>query len=75
MAEPGRHFSSLSCYLLMRIIGKRNKYGRICYHVNDSLYHSFNAILMDGMTFEKESDQFYAALDQNGKTVPIKNFE
>jgi len=63
MAEPGRHFSSLSCYLMMRVIGKRVKYGRTCYHVNESLYHSFNAILMDGMTFEKEKNQFYAALD------------
>lgn len=25
IAEPGRHFSSEACSLLMRVIGKRNK--------------------------------------------------
>lgn len=52
IAEPGRHFSRNSFYLLTRILGKRVKHGKPCYHMNDSLYHSFNCNLMDGVSFE-----------------------
>jgi diaminopimelate decarboxylase len=52
VAEPGRHFSQESCHLAVRVIGKRVKNQKLCYHVNDGLYHSFNGILMDGMNFE-----------------------
>jgi diaminopimelate decarboxylase len=55
MAEPGRYFSSGSCYLATRVIGKREKQGRICYHINDSIYHSFNCILMDGFSIEDDN--------------------
>lgn len=55
IAEPGRHFSSNSCHLAMRVIGKREKNGRNCYHVNDGLYHSFNIILMDGFSLEGDN--------------------
>lgn len=51
-AEPGRHFSNESCHLAMRVIGKRKKYGKDCYHLNDSLYHSLNNIIMDGFSLE-----------------------
>ena len=65
IAEPGRHFSSNSCYLLFRVMTKRLKQGKICYHVNDSLYHSFNCILMDGISFENQKDQFYDVSQDN----------
>jgi diaminopimelate decarboxylase len=71
IAEPGRHFSSNTCYLATKVIGKRIKEGRICYHINDSLYHSFNCILMDGVSFEGSDDQFYAAIDDNGKRLDL----
>jgi len=54
IAEPGRHFSSNSCFLAMRVMTRRIKSGKLCYHVNDSLYHSFNCILMDGVSFEND---------------------
>jgi diaminopimelate decarboxylase len=63
VAEPGRHFSQETCWLAVRVIGKREKMEKICYHVNDgfffvifSLYHSFNLILMDGVSFENQTD-------------------
>ncbi len=34
IAEPGRHFSSYSSYLLTRVIGKRQKNNKPCYHLN-----------------------------------------
>jgi diaminopimelate decarboxylase len=35
IAEPGRHFSQESGHLAVRVIGKRNKMGKTCYHLND----------------------------------------
>ncbi|CAK69987.1 unnamed protein product (macronuclear) [Paramecium tetraurelia] len=66
IAEPGRHFSANTCYLLFRIMTKRIKHGRLCYHVNESLYHSFNCVLMDGITFENENDQLYSVFNSDG---------
>lgn len=54
IAEPGRHFSSNTCHLLFKVMSKRLKGGKLCYHVNESLYHSFNCILMDGVSFEND---------------------
>lgn len=34
IAEPGRHLSSRGFYLLTRILGKRMKSGKPCYHLN-----------------------------------------
>ncbi|CAD8150165.1 unnamed protein product [Paramecium octaurelia] len=65
IAEPGRHFSANTCYLLFRIMTKRIKHGRLCYHVNESLYHSFNCVLMDGISFENENDQLYSVLNSD----------
>lgn len=52
IAEPGRHFSNTCCHLGLRIIGKREKRGKLCYHVNDSLYHMMNCVSMDGFSME-----------------------
>lgn len=41
IAEPGRHFSQETCHLAVRVIGKREKMAKICYHVNDG-FSSFN---------------------------------
>lgn len=64
MAEPGRHFSSNTCYLATRVLAKRVKKEKNCYHLNDSLYHSFNCNLMDGVSFENSNDQFYLKVNE-----------
>ena len=46
---------------------RRMKSNRLCYHVNDSLYHSFNCILMDGVSFEQDQNQYYATSDKDGR--------
>lgn len=45
--------------------------GKTCYHINDGLYHSFNMNLMDGVSFENQTDQFYSKTDENGLDLPI----
>lgn len=67
MAEPGRHFSSDSCHLLTRVIGRRVKGGRVCYHINDSLYHSFNSKIMDGLNLSGAEDQVYGTNEELGR--------
>jgi diaminopimelate decarboxylase len=75
MAEPGRHFSSYSFYLLTRVLGKRVKAGKTCFHLNESLYHSFNGNLMDGLTFEQQ-DQFYGRLNpRTGESTDLGKME
>lgn len=73
MAEPGRHFSAYSFYLLTRVLGKRVKAGKTCFHLNESLYHSFNCNLMDGLSFEN-TEQFYGQLDPRGP-APLGEME
>jgi diaminopimelate decarboxylase len=34
IAEPGRHMSSRCFYVATRIMGKRTKNGKPCYHLN-----------------------------------------
>lgn len=63
IAEPGRHFSGNAFYLLTRVLGKRLKNGKPCYHLNESLYHSFNCNIMDGVSFENSTSQFYSKMD------------
>jgi len=63
VAEPGRFFSS-DCFLLCtRVIGERIKEGKKCLHINDSVYHSFNCMIMDNISFERDGGQFYKRLD------------
>jgi len=74
IAEPGRHFSAQTFYLLTRVLGKRTKSGMPCYHLNESLYHSFNCNIMDGVSFEDSTEQFYGKVE-NSTNVSINQKE
>jgi diaminopimelate decarboxylase len=69
MAEPGRHFSSKTFYLLTRIIGKRIKSGMPCYHLNESVYHNFNCTIMDDVNFDGSTDQFYGKIENQTNII------
>jgi len=71
IAEPGRHFCGNSFYLLTRVLGKRLKNNKPCFHLNESLYHSFNCNVMDGVSFENSVDQFYSSINDNGREASI----
>lgn len=55
MAEPGRHLASNSFYMVCHVIGKRRKQGNVMYHLNDSVYHMMNCVLMDGVSLVNNS--------------------
>jgi len=59
----------------MRVIGKRMKGGRTCYHLNDGVYHSLNNILMDGFSLENQMGQFYGKQSLSSGCSELKNQE
>jgi diaminopimelate decarboxylase len=61
IAEPGRYLSSRCFFLATRIIGVRTKSGKTCFHLNDSVYHTFNCVLMDNVNLDN-SEQFYSKI-------------
>lgn len=68
IAEPGRHFSANSCHIATRVLAKRVKNDKICYHVNDSVYHSFNNVIMDSANFNGEN-QLYESYSHEGERL------
>jgi ornithine decarboxylase len=47
IAEPGRFFSATSSTLVSEIIGKARRDGKIFYHINDGVYHTFSGVVYD----------------------------
>jgi hypothetical protein len=54
---------------LTRVIGKRTKSGMPCYHLNESVYHSFNCNIMDAVSYEGSNDQFYGKVENKSNTM------
>ena len=47
IAEPGRFMVATAAALVTEIIGKARRDGKIFYHVNDGLYHTFSGVVYD----------------------------
>lgn len=47
LAEPGRFMVATAATLIASIIGKANRDGRMCYYINDGVYHTFSGIIFD----------------------------
>jgi ornithine decarboxylase len=47
IAEPGRFMSATAATLVSEIIGKARRDGKIFYHINDGVYHTFSGIVYD----------------------------
>jgi ornithine decarboxylase len=47
LAEPGRYLVATSATSVARVIGKAVRDGRVCYYVDDSVYHTFSGIIFD----------------------------
>src|SRR5208337_109985 len=47
LAEPGRFFVATAATLVARIIGKAVRDGKLCYFIDDSIYHTFSGIIFD----------------------------
>src|SRR3989339_215883 len=47
LAEPGRFMVANACTLVTKIIGKAVRDGKLCYYLDDGVYHTFSGIVFD----------------------------
>jgi ornithine decarboxylase len=47
LAEPGRFMVATACALVASIIGKAERNGKLCYYINDGVYHTFSGVIFD----------------------------
>ncbi|MGB9601351.1 MAG: type III PLP-dependent enzyme, partial [Limisphaerales bacterium] len=47
IAEPGRFLVATAATAISRIIGKTVRDGKICYYIDDSVYHTYSGIIFD----------------------------
>jgi ornithine decarboxylase len=55
LAEPGRFFVATAATLVTRIIGKAVRDGKLCYFIDDSVYHTFSGIIFDHCQYHLRS--------------------
>ncbi|MHC5054495.1 MAG: type III PLP-dependent enzyme [Planctomycetota bacterium] len=47
IAEPGRFIVATAATLVAEVIGKAVRNGKLCYYINDGIYHTYSGILFD----------------------------
>jgi ornithine decarboxylase len=47
LAEPGRFMVATAATLVTEIVGKARRDGKIFYHINDGVYHTFSGVVYD----------------------------
>ncbi len=47
LAEPGRFMAATVATLVSEIIGKATRDGKVFYHINDGVYHTFSGVVYD----------------------------
>ena len=47
LAEPGRFIAATAATLVAEIVGKARRGGKIFYHINDGVYHSYSGVVYD----------------------------
>lgn len=47
IAEPGRFMVATAAVLVSEIVGKARRDGKIFYHINDGVYHTFSGVVYD----------------------------
>lgn len=69
IAEPGRFLVATSSILVTEIIGKAGRNGKIFYHINDGVYHTFSGVVYDHWipnfhSFKRGSKEICAVVGQ-----------
>ena len=47
LAEPGRFLVATAATAVSQIIGKAVRDGKLCYYINDGVYHTFSGVIFD----------------------------
>jgi len=58
LAEPGRFLVATSGTLVAKIIGKAFRDGKLCYYIDDGVYHTFSGIIFDHCPYHLKSFKF-----------------
>lgn len=51
LAEPGRFMIANAAALVAKVIGKAVRDGKICYYIDDGIYHTFSGVIFDHCTY------------------------
>ena len=52
LAEPGRYLVATAATSIARVIGKAVRDGKVCYYVDDSVYHTYSGIIFDHCQYQ-----------------------
>jgi ornithine decarboxylase len=55
LAEPGRFLVATAAVAVSRVIGKAVRDGKVCYYIDDSIYHTFSGIIFDHCPYHIKS--------------------
>jgi len=61
LAEPGRYMVATAATAIARVIGKAVRDGRVCYYIDDSVYHTYSGSIFDHI-------QYHLKAFKRGKT-------
>ena len=55
LAEPGRFLCATAATAISTIIGKAVREGKLCYYINDGVYHTFSGVIFDHCHYHMKS--------------------
>jgi ornithine decarboxylase len=55
LAEPGRFLCATAATAVSKIIGKAVRDGKLCYYINDGVYHTFSGVIFDHCHYHLKS--------------------
>jgi ornithine decarboxylase len=55
LAEPGRFMVATACTAVSKIIGKARRDNKLCYYINDGVYHTFSGVIFDHCHYHLQS--------------------
>ncbi len=55
LAEPGRFMVATAGTAVSKIIGKARRDGKLCYYIDDGVYHTFSGVIFDHLQYHLQS--------------------
>ncbi len=55
LAEPGRLLVATAATLVTSVIGKAVREGKLCYYIDDGVYHTFSGVIFDHIQYHLKS--------------------
>ena len=55
LAEPGRFLVATAATAVAKIIGKAVRDGKLCYYIDDGVYHTFSGVIFDHFQYHFKS--------------------